>query len=275
VALKTLLSARAADVYRLKREFRRLADAAHPNLVSLYELIVDGANCFFTMELVDGVNLVEYVRGSTDSPASFRADRTRRVFRQLVDGITELHRRGKLHRDIKPSNLLVTPAGRLVILDFGLTSDVFLNDRATDESMAGTPAYVAPERRAGVAPSEGEDWYGVGVTLYEALTGRLPFEGSFEEMSRRKREADPSPPAAIEPGVPDDLNDICMGMLRRDPGRRLSGAEAVPALEPDVFLAAARRRSDVEMEPAFVGRQQHLDALRSALDAAKDGGATA
>jgi hypothetical protein len=64
VALKTLLRARAADIYRLKREFRSLANVAHPNLVSLYESVVDGADCFFTMELVHGVNLVQYVRGS-------------------------------------------------------------------------------------------------------------------------------------------------------------------------------------------------------------------
>src|SRR4029453_12403158 len=83
VALKTLLRARAVDIYRLKREFRSLADVAHPNLVSLYELVVDGADCFFTMELVDGVNLLEYVRGS----APLHAERVRHVFRQLVIGI--------------------------------------------------------------------------------------------------------------------------------------------------------------------------------------------
>ena len=148
VALKTLLRARAADIYRLKREFRSLADVAHPNLVSLYELVVEGADCFFTMELVHGVNLVEYVRGSA-ATAALRAERVRHVFRQLVEGIGALHRKGKLHRDIKPSNILVTPGGRVVILDFGLAGDIVPDDAAIGESMAGTPAYLAPERRAG------------------------------------------------------------------------------------------------------------------------------
>ena len=93
VALKTLLRAAAADIYRLKREFRSLTDIAHTNLVSLYELIVDGTNCFFTMELVQGVNFVEYVRGSASAAAPLDAQRIRHAFRQLVEGVEALHRR--------------------------------------------------------------------------------------------------------------------------------------------------------------------------------------
>src|SRR6185295_17149694 len=126
------LRARAADIYRLKREFRSLADVAHPNLVSLYELVVEGADCFFTMELVHGVNLLEYVRRA-EATAAIRADRVTRVFRQLIEGIGALHRRGKLHRDIKPSNMLITPHGRVVVLDFGLASDVVPDDAAAGE----------------------------------------------------------------------------------------------------------------------------------------------
>jgi serine/threonine protein kinase len=102
VALKTFLRARASDVYRLKREFRSLADVAHPNLVSLYELVIDDTNCFFTMELVDGINFFDYVRGPAASSPQERAARARSALRQLVEGVRELHRRGKLHRDIKP-----------------------------------------------------------------------------------------------------------------------------------------------------------------------------
>jgi predicted Ser/Thr protein kinase len=272
VALKTLLRARASDIYRLKREFRSLADVAHPNLVSLYELVVEGADCFFTMELVHGVNLVEYVRGSA---ATLRAERVRHVFGQLVEGLGVLHRTGKLHRDIKPSNILVTPDGRVVILDFGLTSDIVPDDAAIGESMAGTPPYLAPERRAGAPASEGDDWYSVGVTLYEALTGRVPFEGSIEDVLRRKRETDPCPPAEIAPDVPNDLNAICMGLLRRDPVQRLSGEKAVRILERDSARSSEAHPSREDAEPPFVGRHRQLDALEMALRKAKLGTATA
>src|SRR4029453_5383517 len=117
VALKTLRNATPGGVYRLKHEFRSLAGVVHPNVVCLYELIVEDAWCFFTMELVKGVNFVGYVRGS--SRTSLEIDHLASAFRQLVDGVTALHRLGKLHRDIKPSNILVTPEGRVVILDFG------------------------------------------------------------------------------------------------------------------------------------------------------------
>ena len=263
VALKTLLRAGAADIYRLKREFRSLADVAHPNLVSLYELVVEGADCFFTMELVHGVNLVEYARGS-DATAAIRAERVRHVFRQLVEGLGALHRRGKLHRDIKPSNILITADGRAVILDFGLASDVAPDDAAVGESMAGTPAYLAPERRSGAPPSEGHDWYSVGVALYEALTGRLPFEGSIEEVLRRKQETDACPPAEIAPGVPDDLNTICIGLLRRDPMQRMSGQQAARILERDSALGGEAHPSQADAELPFVGRHRQLDALETA-----------
>jgi hypothetical protein len=272
VALKTLLRARAADIYRLKREFRSLADVTHPNLVSLYELVVDGADCFFTMELVHGVNLVEYVRRSATT-APLRAERIRHVFRQLVEGIGALHHRGKLHRDIKPSNILISPAGRVVILDFGLAGDVLPEDAAIGESMAGTPAYLAPERRAGAAPSE--DWYSVGVTLYEALTGRVPFDGPVEDVLRRKRETDPCPPAEIAPDVPEDLDAICMGLLRRDPTQRMTGEEAARLLARDSAVNAAARPSQADADPPFVGRHRHLDALETAWREAKHGTATA
>ena len=122
VALKTLRRTGAADLYRLKREFRSLADVTHPNLVCLYELFVDEDRSFFTMERVRGVNFVEYVRGARRRALLAANDSSPR-FGQLIDGVSALHARGKLHRDIKPSNVLVTPEGRVVILDFGLIAE--------------------------------------------------------------------------------------------------------------------------------------------------------
>jgi predicted Ser/Thr protein kinase len=193
VALKTLRHVTPAGVYRLKREFRSLAGVAHPNVVCLYELIVEDARCFFTMELVKGVNFVEYVRG--DPRASSSIDRLTSALRQLVDGVSALHRLGKLHRDIKPSNVLVTEEGRVVILDFGLITELYPENLGSAEHViGGTPAYLSPEEGAGMPPSEAGDWYGVGVTLYEALTGEIPFRGPVTEVLLRKRECDPPSP---------------------------------------------------------------------------------
>ena len=262
VALKTLRHGDPAGVSRLKREFRTLADIAHPNLVSLYELVAGDAGWFFTMELVDGIDVVKYIQ---DHPAvgQSRFERTRHVLRQVVSGIAELHRRGKLHRDIKPSNIMVTPAGRAVILDFGISSDVSSGNVTVGDRLAGTPAYLAPERSVGGAPEPSHDWYGLGVTLYEAITGR------------RMDELDPPLPSEVAQGVPHDLDTICMGLLRRDPLQRFGSKEVMGLLERDGTHRVAPLSSDSEKDFAFVGRRDQLDVLDAALTAAKQGTATA
>ena len=258
VALKTLRHRSGHDIYQLKREFRQLADVAHPNLVSLYDLVVDEVHCFFTMEFVEGVSLVEYVR-QNNSAAAF--DRVRHLLPQLVNGIGELHRRGMQHRDIKPSNVLVTPAGRVVILDFGLASGAVLEMPGYEH--AGTPAYLSPEQCGSGRASSASDWYSVGATLYHALSGHLPFEGAVRDVIEKKMSEEPTPLSVLVPEMPRDLADICMAMLRRDPADRISGAMALEWLSVEHTTSAV-----TATEPAgevFVGRQTALDMLSAAF----------
>lgn len=261
VALKSLRRSTPADLYWLKREFRTLAGVVHSNLVCLYELFVEDDRAFFTMELVNGRTFVEFVR---DTDRAHRVDdRLGGALRQLIEGVLALHRKGKLHRDIKPSNVLVTRAGRVVILDFGLVADrnAYLIGRGQHVA-GGTPAYVAPEEAAGAPPSEASDWYGVGVTFYEALTGHLPFSGSVPDVLRRKQVEDPVPPHQLAPDVPANLSALCMRLLSRDPDRRANGSDALRGLDRRAAPRPTATSPIAARASLFVGRTRELDVLR-------------
>ena len=261
VALKTLRRASAANLYRLKREFRSLADVAHPNLVCLYELFVEDDRCFFTMEIVKGVSFVEYARGVDAAARS--DDRLVLALRQLIEGVSALHRRGKLHRDVKPSNILVTPEGRVVILDFGLITELQPGNAGdARHAVAGTPAYMAPEETSGATPSEAGDWYGVGATLYEALTGTLPFTGPVLDVLRRKRALDPPAPAEVAPDVPADLSAICMGLLASQP--RATSVWSCRAPRAGSRRAPPGSRCDAGRDPRHAVRWPRSSASRVA-----------
>ena len=318
VALKTLRRASSDEaLYRLKREFRSLADIAHPNLVTLYEMLSDGRQWFFTMELVDGTDFLDYVRrsspsrsatgasgancesqgGSEEDTASLSPDdavaevaagpgvasrarlwlpdlgRLRPALRQAAAGIRALHRAGKLHRDIKSSNVLVTSEGRVVLLDFGLVTEV--DDPDLDESIAvaGTPAYMSPEQGAGQPLSEASDWYSLGVMLYEALTGQGPFTGRPAEMMREKQVREPRAPRELAQDAPKDLDRLCSELLRRRPEDRPGGSEILLRLGVDLSepsSLASVISSDARAAP-FVGRRPEIELLWKAFRDAEQG----
>ncbi len=278
VALKALPGVDGTAVYRLKQEFRTLADVAHPNLVSLYELVAEDGKWFFTMELVDGVNFLDHVRPNpamTETGAaearSLDEPRLRAALRQLAEGLLALHAAGKVHRDVKPSNVLVSADGRVVILDFGIAIDQRAEARrtATRSWASGTIHYMAPEQIEDSLVTAASDWYAVGVMLYEALTGALPFEGSPVNIMYRKLHHAPAPVSERAQGTSSELARLCEELLARDPERRANGMDVLavlgvkkPAVQPDDETPRWHR---------FVGREAHFRGLHDALEATRRG----
>lgn len=286
IALKVLKSSDADGLVRLKKEFRAAAGLHHPNLVALHELFVEGDTWFFTLELLDGVELIDHVRplgasiadaptGGLDVTVRARPSgplgpdlaRLRPAISQLAQGIAAIHRAGRLHRDLKPSNVLVTRDGRVVILDFGLATQVD-GEKSISEidgmSIVGTPDYMAPEQAGSGQVSAASDWYAFGTILYQALTGRLPYEGSALAVLEEKQRRAPVPPNERCAGVPDDLATLCVELLRIEPGTRPRGDEILTRLGTTVTAEPERREH-------FVGRDHELKQLLDALERARAG----
>ncbi|HEY5925782.1 MAG TPA: serine/threonine-protein kinase, partial [Kofleriaceae bacterium] len=245
LALKTLKPQRSgfeANIRRLKREFRSVADLVHSNLVGLHELSSHGTRWFFTMDLVRGCDFRQYVRAGDvlDEP------RLRGAIAQLVDGVAALHQAGVLHRDLKPSNVLVDADGHVVILDFGLAGD----DIDPGLYAAGTPSFMSPEQLAGRVATPASDWYSVGVMLHEALTGTVP---------SAERDVLATAP------VPADLRRLCAALLRVEPSERPTAIEIRAALG-----RASEPGEPLLGETRFVGRERELLWLREAYASMRD-----
>ena len=276
VALKLLRQASGRDLYRFKREFRALADIVHPNLVTLHELHADEGDWYFTMELVEGISFIDWVRpGRTQGPSRSRQDilatplddvHLRGALVQLIDALIALHEAGKLHRDLKPSNVLVTAHGRVAMLDFGLVTNVA--ETNPERLAVGTPVYMSPEQASDQTLSEASDWYSVGAMLYEALTGRRPFEGDSEQVMTRKQTELPYEPRQLAPGAPIDLARLCMLLLEPSPRKRPSGHAILDLLGASPS-PRTRDMARTAMPAAFVGRTKELGELRRALGDAR------
>ena len=329
VALKTMKRPDPVSLLRFKQEFRTLADVSHPNLVGLYDLVSDGQSWFFTMEFVNGLDFLTYVRSPValcdanwdtahdpetpgrqpvetqladteaypefDASATARKNgwhprvastgesrpalskfvRLRAALQQLAAGVKALHDAGKLHRDIKPSNVLVNSDGRVVLLDFGLAAELEQADlhESSEPNVVGTASYMAPEQAASLPVSPASDWYSVGVMLFEALTGRLPFLGSPLDVLLDKQRLEPMAPSQLAADVPDDLNTLCLELLRRDPGARPAGRDVVRRLGdgPDVSPVLQPHKSSPRQAETLIGRQSHLQALDAAFQSLSRG----
>ena len=210
---------------RFQREARALAGIQHPNVVSVHSVAVDSSGQpFIVMEYVQGESIQDRLKReevvSPNLAAQWIAD--------VADGLAAAHEAGLVHRDIKPGNILLASDNRQLsiltakLADFGLARSTSVSQQVTQTGvLLGTPAYMSPEHIA--APelcNAKSDIYSLGVTLYELLTGQVPFRGPIHTVLQRIGRDDPESAQSINADVPKDLETICMKAMHREPSKR-------------------------------------------------------
>jgi serine/threonine-protein kinase len=226
VALKMLLGgpcARREELKRFLREAQAVAGLRHSNIVQIYDCGEVDGRPYFTMELVEGGNLADQIRG-VPQPAR----RSATLVATLADAIHSAHESKIVHRDLKPSNILIAKDGTPKITDFGLARRLEGDAGLTlSGAPLGTPSYMAPEQARGDKSAIGPatDVYALGAILYELLTGLSPFRADTAAGTLHLvLTAEPISPAQLNPLVPRDLTTICLKCLSKEPGRRYAGA---------------------------------------------------
>jgi serine/threonine protein kinase/tetratricopeptide (TPR) repeat protein len=231
VALKMILAGDFASddsVARFLSEAETVARLQHPNVVQIYAIGDAEGRPFVELEYVGGGSLHARLDGTPWVPSE-----AAELVERLACAIHEAHRLGIVHRDLKPGNILLTLDGQPKITDFGLAKSVQQNTGLTrSESILGSPSYMAPEQAEGRAREVGPeaDIYGLGANLYELLTGRPPFVApTILATLDLVKNAEPLPPSRLQPGLPRDIETICLKCLQKEPYRRYATAEELAA----------------------------------------------
>ncbi len=221
VALKRLRPGRLdapGAVERFLREARSAAVLEHPHLVPVYDAGRIGEEPYLVTALIEGRNLADELAGHRPD---FR--RSARWVAELADALEHAHQKGVVHRDIKPSNILIDRDDRAHLADFGLARDPSAEATLSlDGSAVGTPAYMAPEQARGERGAVGArtDVYGLGVVLYELLTGSRPFQGTARMLLLRIQEEEPRRPRELDESIPLDLETVCLKAMAKEPAGR-------------------------------------------------------
>src|SRR3954454_15852503 len=233
VALKILHFRFAQDkefVERFRREAEAAAGLQHPNVVGVFDRGEVDRTYYIAMEYLEGRSMKELI------DADLTPDESVRIVRQILEAARFAHRRGVIHRDLKPSNVIVDSEGKATVTDFGIAR-AGVSEITQTGSVMGTAHYLSPEQAQGLEVGETSDLYSIGVILYEALTGKVPFEGeSAVAVALKQVSQSPQRPSAINPQVSPALDAVVMRALEKDPARRFQDAEAFAAA-----LEAAQR----------------------------------
>ncbi len=225
VAVKALRREYVVDptfLVRFHREAQSAASLTHPNIVAIYDFGQDLGRPYIVMEYVPGSDLRTLLEGG----GALSVDQAVDISLQTCAGVGYAHRAGLVHGDIKPANVLITPDGRVKVVDFGLARA--LGESAMDEEgelVWGTPAYFAPEQAAGDKVLPATDVYAIGVILYQMLSGQLPFTGSDTEVARKHLYESPTPVDQVNPRIPGPLARIINTAINKQPGERFRNAD--------------------------------------------------
>jgi len=226
---------------RFLREIKVLASLNHPNIAALRTALTLDNQLVMIMEFVDGVTLSSRLHQGAIPPAQ-----AVKYIDQVLDALSYAHKQNIIHRDIKPANMMLTPDGSVKLMDFGIARS------ATDRSLTmtgttlGSLNYMPPEQVKGDPADNRSDLYSLGVSLYEMVTGQLPFtaDSNYAMMAAHLQEV-PKPPIVLRPGIPQALNQIIVMALAKDPGQRFQSADAFRGALKSVSAQGA----DTEVDP--------------------------
>jgi len=228
VAVKILHERYANDdqfVERFRREATHAAGLSHPNIVSIFDRGETNGSYFIVMEYVEGRTLKELIRSRGPCPIPVAIAYTR----QILSGLRYAHRNGVVHRDIKPHNVIVDPEGVVKVTDFGIAR-AGASQMTEEGAIIGTAQYLSPEQARGAPVDQTSDLYSTGIVLYELLTAEVPFSGDTPvEIAMKHLSEVPNPPSAIRPEVPDDLDNVVLRALSKEPADRYQSAAAMDA----------------------------------------------
>lgn len=255
VAIKILRKSYANDPAfreRFRLEAKAAANLSHPNIATVHDFGLDSNQLFIVMEYIPGTDLKSMLKQKGRLPAG----EAMALMSQACAGIGYAHRAGLVHCDIKPQNILITPDGRVKVVDFGIARALSsIREEERVEVVWGSPQYFSPEQAAGSAPSPSSDVYSLGIVLYEMLTGRVPFMAETpEELAQLHQESLPPSPRRLNPDIPPAVEKILLKVLAKEPTARYQTADqfgrVLTALEAQLGEAAVPVASPTASQPA-------------------------
>ena len=210
---------------RFEREARASLELSHENIVRAYGVGVDNGVPYIVLEYVEGKTLKELIQ---DSPGGhLSVQQSIGICSQILDALSYAHAHGIIHRDVKPQNVIVTPRGKAKLADFGIAREATASTMTfSGKNVIGSVHYISPEQAKGLPVTAESDIYSAGISLYEMLTGTVPFIGDTTVSTALMHlSAIPTPPKELNPSIPPALNDIVLRAIEKDPLQRYSSAK--------------------------------------------------